>query len=147
MADLATTVVMAVSNGTSTLTMHIGDGAVVGRDHLCELLELSWPEGGAYAATTFFITDAVPHIRISVIEDHPVSGLVLLTDGLERLALDFQTGLAHRGFFQGLLTAVDADDTIGRAHQLSAQLGNFLDSDGVNARTDDDKTLILAVFE
>lgn len=34
----------------------------------------------------------------------------------------------------------------GRHHALSAQLASYLDSDAINARTDDDKTLIVAIL-
>lgn len=146
--DFATTVVMALSNGTSTLTMHIGDGAILARGRTsAELLELSWPDSGDYAATTFFITDAVPRVRIGVLEGYAISGLALITDGLERLALDFRIGHAHPGFFAALFMPLDDQGIAGRDHALSGQLAAFLDTDAVNARTDDDKTLILAVPE
>lgn len=146
--DFATTVVMAISDGSSTLTMHIGDGAILARDRVSsDLLDLSWPDSGDYAATTFFITDAVPRVRIGVLEGYTISGLALVTDGLERLALDFRSGHAHPGFFATLFRPLDVQAVTGRDHALSVQLAAFLDTDAINARTDDDKTLILAVPE
>lgn len=146
--DFATTVAMAISNGSSTLTMHIGDGAILARDRVSsDLLELSWPDSGDYAATTFFITDAVPRVRIGILEKYAISGLALLTDGLERLALDFKCGHAHPGFFGTLFRPLDDRRAIGRDHALSGELASFLDTDAVNDRTDDDKTLVLAVLE
>ena len=34
----------------------------------------------------------------------------------------------------------------GKAHTLSSQLKAYLDSEAVNSRTDDDKTLVMAVL-
>ena len=34
----------------------------------------------------------------------------------------------------------------GKAHTLSGQLKAYLDSEAVNSRTDDDKTLVMAVL-
>ena len=72
--------------------------------------------------------------------------IALLTDGIERLALDFVGHVAHRPFFDSLFTMVAAGSSVGVNRPLSRQLAAFLDSDGVSARTDDDKTLILAAL-
>ena len=145
--DFATTIVMAISDGASTLTAQIGDGAIVAR---CagtdELVALSWPESGDYAATTFFLTDGVPRLRIGLLDALLIDRLGLLTDGLERLALDFVGSTPHRLFFDAMFAAVASGQGAGRDALLSPQLSAFLDSDRVIARTDDDKTLILAAF-
>jgi hypothetical protein len=63
------------------------------------------------------------------------------TDGLERLALRFDTREVHGPFLSPMLSAL-------RHHknpdELFASLSEFLNSEKVNERTDDDKTLILA---
>jgi hypothetical protein len=75
-----------------------------------------------------------------------ISALVAFTDGLERLALDFCATQAHAPFFQGIVGPVTASGTTGRDHKLCAALGRYLESDAVNARTDDDKTLLVATY-
>ena len=145
--DFATTVVFAVSDGTSTTIAHIGDGAVVARaTETNEWVDLSWPESGEYAATTFFLTDLVPRLRISVVAGLAIDRLALLTDGLERLALDFARRMPHTPFFDGLFRPIEDSVVSGQDLSLSRRLGSFLSSDAVNARTDDDKTLILATL-
>lgn len=145
--DFAATLVLAISDGTTTITAHIGDGAIVARQPGSpNLIELSWPESGEYASMTYFITDLSPRLRIGVIHGLPIDRLALLTDGLERLALDFGGHVAHRPFFDILFKTVVSGDPRGANRPLSRQLAAFLDSDGVTARTDDDKTLILAVL-
>lgn len=143
--DFATTVVMAISDGSSTLTLHIGDGAAVGRDAKTgEWQTLCWPEHGEYASTTFFLTDnGVPRARI-VRHEWPVDRLAVFTDGIERLALDFTANRPHTPFFAGVSAPVAKSPAEGCDVPLSEMLGTYLASDAFNARTDDDKTLILA---
>ncbi|WP_137787493.1 PP2C family serine/threonine-protein phosphatase [Sphingomonas sp. 3P27F8] len=146
-SQFAATLVLAVSDGTSAITAHIGDGAIVARPAGdTALVDLSWPDSGEYASTTYFLTDASPRLRISVINHCPIDRLALLTDGLERLALDFAASASHRPFFDGLFSAVAASNTVGADRSLSHKLAAWLDSADVNSRTDDDKTLILASF-
>lgn len=145
--DFATTVVMAISDGSSTITAHIGDGVIVARDpSSSDWTALSWPEQGEYASTTYFLTDE-PEVRLRVAcHDGPIDRLAVMTDGLERLALDMTTNTPHAPFFDALAAPVAAAPSLGRNCALSAQLGAFLDGEQVNARTDDDKTLILAAW-
>lgn len=145
--DFATTLVMAISNGRSTLTAHIGDGAIVARcSGSGDMVSLSWPNSGDYASETFFLTDAVPSLRLGVIDDYPIDRLALLTDGMERLSLDFAGHRPHTRFFECLLTPLAQSLASGRDVALSRQLAAFLVSDSVNARTDDDKTLVIALL-
>lgn len=143
--DFATTVVMVISNGSSTLALHIGDGAAVGRrENDQDWHALSWPEHGEYASTTYFLTDeGVPQLRISR-SDQPIDRLAVFTDGIERLALDFTRNLPHGPFFSGISNPVANSQIQGCDVTLSAMLGKYLMSDAINARTDDDKTLIIA---
>jgi hypothetical protein len=145
--DFATTVVMVISNGQKTITLHIGDGAAIARDRDAAIwIALSWPEHGEYASTTFFLTDEKDvRARISR-TDNPVDRLAVFTDGIERLALDFNAGLPHTPFFTGISAPVAAATMAGSNVPLSAKLGDYLCSPAVNERTDDDKTLILAAL-
>lgn len=146
-ADFATTVVMAASNGATTLTAHIGDGAVVARDAGSGLwVPLSWPEHGEFAATTFFLTDdGGPRLRVAR-HDRAIDRLCVMTDGVERLALDFAAGAPHAPFLDALSGPIAASGVAGRDRRLSAALAAFLDSERVAERTDDDKTLVIAAL-
>ncbi len=146
-SDFATTLVMAISDGQSVLTAHIGDGVIVARlREESAFMALSWPDNGDYAATTYFLTDLVPRLRIGVTNGIAIDSLAVLTDGIERLALDFTDCVAHEGFFTAIFAPVAASSKCGCNRQLSRQLHAFLQSDGVTMRTDDDKTLILAAL-
>lgn len=144
--DFASTLVCAVSDGSETIVAHIGDGCVVGKaTDSNQWRSLTWPAHGEYASTTFFVTDD-PEPRL-VVHRHAeqISALVLFTDGLERLALDFGLSVPHARFFDGIAAPVFASTETRRDHKLSSALSLYLDSEAINARTDDDKTIVIAV--
>lgn len=141
----ASTLICVLAGGAETLIMHIGDGAAALRagdpeDWLVPI----WPAHGEYASTTFFVTDdPSPQVRIERRE--PCSSAVLMSDGLERLALSFSNGEPHRPFFDSIVKPLVSSGLQGRDARLAGQLRAYLDSDAINERTDDDKTLVVAV--
>lgn len=145
--DFATTLICILSDGFETTTVHIGDGCAVAKDAASgEWKALTWPAHGEYASTTYFITDDIePRVTIN---RHlgAISGVVAFTDGLERLALDFSSHKPHAPFFEMVFPPVVASSVSGRDTVLSLQLDRYLDSAAVNARTDDDKTLLVAAL-
>lgn len=144
--DFAATMVLAITDGACTLVAHVGDGSAVAR-HMGDGVwrAMSWPAQGEYASTTFFVTDdPAPRLRI-VRSDIPVDGLAVFTDGIERLALDYAAVEAHQPFFRGMIAPLTDGGMAGRDGDLSGKLALYLDSPAVCGRTDDDKTLILAV--
>lgn len=140
--QFASTLAAVVSTPDETLTLHIGDSAVVGRraedwDVLC------WPENGEYASTTYFVTDD-PEPRLSIARcarEH--DAFALFSDGIGDLALSHQDQTASPQFFNPMLRPVDAAPGTGRLPELSAKLGTYLAGQAICERTDDDKTLIL----
>ena len=144
--DFASTLICTISNGSETIVAHIGDGAAVARSVEEEWFALSWPSHGEYASQTYFITDD-PQPKLFIRRhERPVSALVAFTDGIERLALDFASNKPHSPFFHGIVAPVLRSVAVGRDALLSRQLSAYLDSTAVNARTDDDKTLLVAVY-
>lgn len=143
--DFAATLVCVIANVDEAVVLHVGDGGAVGRLSSGEWQTLTWPAHGEYASTTFFVTDD-PEPRL-VVERHRqhFEAIVAFTDGLERLVLDFAQIKPHAKFFDSIVAPVASSTSEGRDAKLSEQLGQYLDSDAVNARTDDDKTLIIAV--
>jgi hypothetical protein len=147
MGEFASTLALAISDGTSTITAHVGDGAIVGRRTGSDsFTDLSWPESGQYASTTFFLTDEVPRLRIGSTSGIAIDRLAILTDGLERLSLNFADRVVHPPFFRSMFAPFASSASCGRDRKLSEQLATFLSSDQINARTDDDKTLVLAAL-
>jgi hypothetical protein len=144
--DFAATVILVVSTGHTSIVFHVGDGCAVFHDVTSDKwIAPVWPEHGEYASTTSFVTDDTAPTPRFVRHDEEISGLVMFTDGLERLALDFRTQQPHAPFFSRVIAPVQRSPSDGRNADLSRQLAGFLDSPDINARTDDDKTLVLAV--
>jgi hypothetical protein len=141
--DCATTLVLCLSDGRQTVIAHIGDGAAVARDDTGIWHALSWPAGGEHAGSTYFLTDETPALRLTR-HAARVTALALFTDGLERLVLDFAAEAPHGPFFDRIAKPLDGLTAPGRDAALSKALSAWLGGEGVAARTDDDRTLILA---
>ena len=71
--------------------------------------------------------------------------IALFTDGLQNLVLSYANKTAHAGFFTPLFEALKKDPD-NRLWISPRQLDHFLSRDDINERSDDDKTLILAVY-
>jgi Protein phosphatase 2C len=142
----AATLVCALSDGKNTVVAHIGDGAAVVHAKDGEWSALSWPAHGRYVSMTYFITDdPLPKLRITR-SDIEIDAMALFSDGIERLVLKFESHSAHKPFFESFIAPVRNGTTEGLNQKLSLMLRDYLASPGVNARTDDDKTLILAAL-
>ena len=145
--EFATTLICVFSDGFETTVIHIGDGCAVAKDVKSgEWHALTWPAHGEYASTTYFVTDD-PQPRLSLQRRNAaLSAVVVFTDGMERLALDFAAARPHAPFFEGVVAPILKSTVQGRDAKLSRQLAVYLDSQAVNARTDDDKTLLVAAL-
>jgi hypothetical protein len=143
--EFACTLLVAAVNGSRAAFWQIGDGAMCFRIRGSDTYQYAfWPEKGDYANLTFFVTDANAETNLEFdVTDDEIVELAAFSDGLERLALDFEKGEAHLAFFAGLFLHLNQLEPGYSAH-ISSQLTAFLGSERVNKRTDDDKTLILA---
>ncbi len=139
--DLACTALLAVLGPERALFGQVGDGAiVVGTD--TTFTPIFWPEPAEYVNVTDFLSDDdMPDRLMLAVITESFHNVALLTDGLQRLALDFVTRRGHPGFFGPLFTPLWNG---GEPENLRQPLRSLLDSPKINDRTDDDKTLILA---
>jgi hypothetical protein len=144
--DYACTLLGVVAGQGHTLFFQIGDGAIVVSADGGEYETIFWPEQGEYANMTFFATDDQfsDHLSIRHFSSAPAE-IALFTDGVQNLALSFAQKKAHAGFFRPLFDAL-REHPEGGFLDFSRQLGGFLSRDDVSARSDDDKTLVLAVL-
>lgn len=133
-------VVVASGGRTRATEPDAGEEADRFEDHLFTVTRL---QRGEYANETHFITqeDALDQLSTVLVECR-IDGLAVMSDGLLRLALKMSTQEPHRPFFEPLFRFAGA---IHGAEEAAAQLASFLGSERVNARTDDDKSLVLAV--
>lgn len=144
--QVACTLLLAVIGDEESVFVQIGDGAIVGAlttpaDAKPE--PIFWPQNGEYANTTYFLTDPrVEELMLFDRRDTAFGAVSAFTDGLQALALNLAGRCAHEPFFAPmfkLLTdAVEPSD-------LNVPFRQFLNSKAVNDRTDDDKTLVIAV--
>lgn len=144
LGDFACTLLVVVAGPAWWASAHIGDGGVV--VELAEGMQVaSWPQQGRYANETNFLTGEhwEGHVRANSESAAPTS-VVVFTDGLQHLVLDYQTRQPEPRFVRPLARAVrDSTDSA----VLHEQLSEFLRSERIRERTDDDVTLVVAVVE
>jgi hypothetical protein len=142
--DYACTFLGVLSSPSSTLALQVGDGGIV--LDVGAGLELSMPPmSGEYANMTRFVTDEdALDALTTMIYPAPVNRVAVFTDGLERLAIDLSSLRPHEPLFERLFNVLEAASKAAD-EEIRAALVRFLDSPAVNERTDDDKSLALAV--
>jgi len=140
-SDFATTLLIAVLSTDFIATAQIGDGAIVTRRDPGGLSVLTEPGRNEYINETTFVTSPeYPDSICARVESAAnVTGIAALTDGLQMLAIKFPDNLAHSPFFDPIFEFAAAEDS------GDIDIEEFLRSDRVCDRTDDDKTLVIAV--
>ncbi len=146
--DFACTLLGTIVGSKAAAFFQIGDGAIVinkGDD----FQPVFWPDTGEYANMTYFVTDedALVHLHSKIWLSSRESSLpdeaAMFSDGLQRLALVYESRTAYQPFFEPMFGTLRKAD-LTACDMLSDQLARFLGSPKVNERTDDDKTLVLA---
>lgn len=141
LAQLDCTLLLAVLGESAAAFAQLGDGCIVTLD-ADAYRPVFWPQTGEYANTTFFVTDESAAGRLDFrLEPRRVDELALMTDGLQGMALTYADRSAHQGFFRPLFARLRQ---AAPGECLAGGLRAFLGSAPVRARSDDDKTLILA---
>lgn len=141
--DYACTFLGIVSTSTGTITFQVGDGGIV-LDTGAGLELAMVPAQGEYANQTHFVTDedAIARLQSKAYPDRALR-VAAFTDGIQRLALNMASHTPQERFFAPFFAGM-AKATLAHEEQLTGMLQQFLASEQVNARTDDDKTLVLA---
>jgi hypothetical protein len=151
--DYATTLTGLVLADGWLATGQLGDGLIVaGEPRLHpsneanagdDLFLLARPQRGEYANEAYFLTQtgALNYVEVAAWQ-RPVSAVAASTDGLLRLALRLPAYQPHEPFFRPLFTYLAGN---GNDSAVRNGLLKFLNSPRLCARTDDDKTLVLAV--
>ncbi len=144
--DFAATLIVFISSGVESVVLHVGDGCAVIKDaDTSSWIALGWPFHGEYASTTAFVTDE-PQPNLSIVRHvGQICAASVFSDGLERLALDLKARQPFVPFFESVIAPVAGSTSLGKDVELSNKLDTFLGCDGINSRSDDDKTLVLAV--
>ncbi len=146
--EFACTLVAAIVGTIAAAFFQVGDGVIVvsARDDADSFSWVFWPSRGEYANTTSFVTDPDAEDRMMFdTAQGAIDEVAVLTDGLQALVLDYRKQTAHAPYFRQMMAPLSARDDAGEIPDLSAALAEYLGSPRVNERTDDDKTLVLAV--
>jgi hypothetical protein len=143
--DFACTLLGVISLPCASLVLQIGDGGVV--VDAGDGLEVSIvPMSGEYANMTHFVTDEnAVEILKTKLYNAPLAQVAVFSDGIQRLALNMASNTPHAPFFAPFFRALESAPR-DHEEQLHQSLIRFLTSEAVNARTDDDKTLVVATF-
>lgn len=142
--EFAATLVAIIAMPNETLLLHVGDGAAV-CNYESQWIVPSWPAHGEYASQTYFVTDdPTADLKITRLP-HPVDGAAVFSDGIERLVLKFSDQTASSAFFDRFSNTVRSGGLAGNNQSLNLSLKRYLDSPAINERTDDDKSLVVAV--
>ena len=145
--DFASTIVAAFIAPKHAAYFQVGDGAIVvaARDQTASFDCVFWPQKGEYENTTNFVTD--PEVAEKFYfesQSGEILDVAVFTDGIQGIVLHYATQSAHAPFFQRMFGEISIAFRVGELRDMSEQLALFLASERVNARTDDDKTSILA---
>ncbi len=140
-AQYATTLLAICVTQQLVAALQLGDGAIVFRKNSRELRLMFEPCHGEYINEAHFLTssDFAERAQVRVVPSEQVDAIAVFTDGIEFLALDYANASAHEPFFEPMFSFASNPGT------SDVVLEEFLKSDRVCERTDDDKTLLLAV--
>lgn len=137
--NFASTFMGVISTPYFTVIGHIGDGFVVIRSDGSYTLAAAEAQKEFVNQTTF-ITDSHGYLEVSIIPT-PIEFLAMGTDGLADVCLEQKPMKPHANFFKPFddyLESYPAPED--SQHELEA----FLSSEKLNARTQDDKALLIA---
>lgn len=139
---LATTAMVALSDGATTTCAHIGDGFIAAQLAAGDVWQcLSAPQRGEYAGTTSFLSDDLAYPVTSALA-RPILRLCLSTDGLEPVAWDDAKHGPHAPFLTGVAKAITGSED--RDAGACARLRAWLASSDMQARLHDDLTICMA---
>jgi hypothetical protein len=144
--EFACTLLVFIASPDWLAAMQVGDGLIVIRQNNCQDYELLFqPDKGEFINYTTFVTssNAVEKMQIFC-QEIQLDFLCAATDWCENIAV---TQLSNwkplTDFFQPLENCVLTNEReIGKT-----QIDTFLNSERVNKETDDDKTLLLCVWD
>ncbi len=143
--DMATTLLLVIATPDVFAVGQIGDGAVVAVDEYGEIFTAIIPQKGEYANETNFLLypSSLDMIQVQITGKH-INHIAIFSDGLQSLALKMPEYKPHAPFFNPLFNFISNSKN---EVDMNTQIAEFLRSDRVRERTDDDLTLLLATFK
>lgn len=148
--DFAATVLCGIIGKAWAAFFQVGDGAIVvsNNEYIIDDKQdkyswVFWPQKGEYENTTYFVTnsEAIDIIQIGYCQGI-IKELAIFSDGIQGLTLNYQSQTVHSRFFAPIFEQLRKNSNI---IDISKNVEAFLNSDKINSKTDDDKTLVLAL--
>lgn len=139
--DLSCTLSVFVATPKAIMAMQIGDGFMVVRSPDQDYQLLFKPDKGEYANQTTFVTshNVFEEMQVNIFKLQPLF-ICVATDGLETVAIRLSDMTPFPPFFSPLEEYLKEIIDIENDKE---DLIYFLDSERLNSRTTDDKTLLL----
>lgn len=143
--DFACTLLLVIIDHERWVVQHIGDGAVVGFLPDGSIKTISAPDNGEFINSTYPLTstDYLTQLRFTT-QTESLSGVAVLSDGVQPMCINYKTGAAFPGFFSPLVTWLRTLATPSAANEIMQKM---LNSEQFRQKSDDDMTLVLAIRE
>jgi hypothetical protein len=140
--DYATTLQLLVAGPEQYGYIRVGDGGCVIRDPVGDLVVVSPRPRNVFVNETEFVTsgDINPEV---IIGERISNAVAVFTDGLQPVAMNIAEWLPHKAFFNPLFDYARRETSLEAAENA---LTTFLSGERLNSRTDDDRTLVFAVW-
>lgn len=142
--DLACTLLVFIATPNWISAMQIGDGFIVVHPEEEEYQLLFPPDKGEFINETTFVTsvNALNDMQVCV-KPGKQRFICASTDGLERVAIQMNNWTPFPPFFKPLEEYLCETTNPEKEDEY---IRNFLESDRLNAHTNDDKTLLLCLY-
>jgi len=140
--DLDCTLLVFVGTPYWFAAIQIGDGFLVVRSEEGTPELIFQPDKGEFANETTFITSSDVLSQLQAKTLPPQKFICAASDGVEKVAIRFSDWSAFPPFFQPLEECLQEETS---QEEKEAYLQSFLESERLNQRTGDDKTLLLCL--
>lgn len=139
--EFATTLQIVLLGPSAYCYGRIGDGGGVGRLR-GDLIPLAPAPGNVYANETTFLTSPGSEPEV-FFETERLSDCAVFTDGIQHLAMQLSQWKPYDPFFGPLFDFLRMNADAAEAEE---NLDAYLHTEKFNARTDDDRTLVISVW-
>ncbi len=141
-SDLASTLILVAASPVRIVALQIGDGASLFTSPGGSYESCTTPPESEYANETTFLTSKNALETCQLVEKNtPVHQVAVITDGLQRIALQMPQATPFVPFFQPILQFAKNSSDSGED-----ELKRFLQSPRITSRTDDDLTLLIVTM-
>jgi hypothetical protein len=141
--ELASTLLVLVASDAGIAVLQIGDGAIVVKTFSDTFVALTIPPQTEYINETVFLVSSSAIEKMQIKTFGKVKQVALMSDGLQMLALEMKERKPFEPFFRNIFRFAYNSINLDTSNR---QLMNYLVSDRVRSKTDDDITLFLASF-